>query len=108
MFKNAPAQCPPDELIAVTVRFVTPHFKIREETLHRLFESDVMCSKFISLKIILEIGRREAMPVDHHSFTFNTARKASCGISTRPTRFMRFLPSFCFSRSLRLREMSPP
>ena len=40
--------------------------------------------------------------------TRSTARNASCGISTRPTRFMRFLPSFCFSSSLRLREMSPP
>ena len=39
---------------------------------------------------------------------FSTARKASCGISTRPTRFMRFLPSFCFSSNLRLREISPP
>jgi hypothetical protein len=36
------------------------------------------------------------------------AWNASCGISTLPTFFMRFLPSFCFSRSLRLREMSPP
>jgi acyl-CoA thioester hydrolase len=42
------------------------------------------------------------------SSTFSTARKASCGISTDPTCFMRFLPSFCFSSSLRLREMSPP
>jgi hypothetical protein len=40
--------------------------------------------------------------------TFRTAKNASCGMSTWPTRFMRFLPSFCFSRSLRLREMSPP
>ena len=40
--------------------------------------------------------------------TFRTARKASCGISTRPIRFIRFLPSFCFSSSLRLREISPP
>jgi hypothetical protein len=40
--------------------------------------------------------------------TFNTARKASCGISTRPTRFIRFLPSFCFSSSFRFRLMSPP
>jgi len=40
--------------------------------------------------------------------TFSTARKASCGISTRPTRFIRRLPSFCFSSSLRLREISPP
>ncbi len=40
--------------------------------------------------------------------SLRTARKASCGISTFPTRFMRSLPSFCFSRSLRLREISPP
>jgi hypothetical protein len=36
------------------------------------------------------------------------AMKASWGTSTRPTIFIRFLPSFCFSRSLRLRVMSPP
>ena len=40
--------------------------------------------------------------------SFSTARNASCGISTEPTCFMRFLPAFCFSRSLRLREISPP
>ena len=38
----------------------------------------------------------------------NAAMKASCGTSTRPTIFIRFLPSFCFSSSLRLRVMSPP
>ena len=38
----------------------------------------------------------------------SAAMKASCGTSTRPTIFMRFLPSFCFSSSLRLRLMSPP
>ncbi len=38
----------------------------------------------------------------------STARKASWGTSMRPTRFIRFLPSFCFSSSLRLRVMSPP
>ena len=32
---------------------------------------------------------------------------ASCGMSTEPIRFMRFLPSFCFSSSLRLRATSP-
>ena len=40
--------------------------------------------------------------------TFKTARNASCGMSTRPTRFMRFLPSFCFSSNFRFRVMSPP
>ena len=39
---------------------------------------------------------------------FNTARKADCGIITLPTIFMRFLPFFCFSSSLRLRVISPP
>ena len=38
----------------------------------------------------------------------NAATKASCGTSTRPMVFIRFLPSFCFSSSLRLRVMSPP
>ena len=38
----------------------------------------------------------------------STARNASCGTSTAPTCFIRFLPSFCFSSSFRLREMSPP
>ena len=38
----------------------------------------------------------------------STARNASCGTSTAPTCFMRFFPAFCFSRSLRLRVMSPP
>ena len=44
----------------------------------------------------------------YSSPTSSTARNAFCGISTLPTIFIRFLPSFCFSRSLRLRVMSPP
>ena len=44
----------------------------------------------------------------HQSSTLRIARKASCGTSTVPICFMRFLPAFCFSSSLRLREMSPP
>ena len=38
----------------------------------------------------------------------STARNASWGTSTIPTCFIRFFPAFCRSRSLRLREMSPP
>ena len=37
-----------------------------------------------------------------------TDKKASCGTSTDPMAFIRFLPAFCFSRSLRFRETSPP
>src|SRR5690606_183017 len=40
--------------------------------------------------------------------SLSTARNASCGSSTLPTAFMRRFPSFCFSRSLRFRVMSPP
>src|SRR5664280_243861 len=47
-------------------------------------------------------------PFGSHHSTFRTARKASWGSSTRPTFFMRRLPSFCFSRSFFLRVMSPP
>ena len=42
------------------------------------------------------------------SFRFSTARNASCGTSTPPTFFIRFLPFFCFSSSFRFRVMSPP
>ena len=38
----------------------------------------------------------------------SAATKASGGTSTRPTIFIRFLPSFCLSSSLRFRVMSPP
>ena len=44
----------------------------------------------------------------YQSSTCNIAKKASWGTSTDPICFMRFLPAFCFSRSLRLRLMSPP
>src|SRR6202020_2080623 len=40
--------------------------------------------------------------------TCKIARKAFFGISSCPTCFMRFLPAFCFSSSLRLRVISPP
>src|SRR6266511_1726007 len=43
-----------------------------------------------------------------HSSSSSTDRNASWGTSTRPTCFMRFLPFFCFSSSLRLRVTSPP
>ena len=39
---------------------------------------------------------------------FSTLKKASLGTSTLPMSFIFFLPSFCFSSSLRLRVMSPP
>ncbi len=42
------------------------------------------------------------------SLVESAATNASWGTSTRPTIFIRFLPSFCFSSSLRLRVMSPP
>ena len=53
-------------------------------------------------QLVFEIHARQPSDVR------NTARKASCGISTLPIRFMRAFPSFCFSSSLRFRVMSPP
>jgi hypothetical protein len=60
---------------------------------------------------LFALWREDDVSLERHSLsplTFNTARNASCGISTRPTRFIRFLPAFCFSSNLRLREISPP
>jgi len=44
----------------------------------------------------------------HDSSVLSTATKARWGMTTLPTIFIRALPFFCFSRSLRFREMSPP
>ena len=44
----------------------------------------------------------------YSSSILSIATKASCGIFKLPIDFIRFLPSFCFSSNLRLREISPP
>ncbi len=59
----------------------------------------------LALNGLLEDARRaEAQP----SPIFSASMNAACGMSTLPNWRMRFLPSFCFSSSLRLRVTSPP
>ncbi len=55
-------------------------------------------------------GSRSISPPDigQSPSVFNTAKKALWGMATEPIIFIRFFPFFCFSRSFRLREMSPP
>jgi len=64
----------------------------------------------VRLLVFLVMGEKRVAlrPSGYFDSTCRMARKASCGISTLPTCFMRFLPAFCFSSSLRLRVMSPP
>ena len=53
----------------------------------------------------------ESRPPRVHSYSsssFNTAMNASDGTATVPNVRMRFLPSFCFSRSFFFRVISPP
>ena len=45
---------------------------------------------------------------ENYSSSLRTAMKASWGTSTLPSWRIRFLPSFCFSRSFFLRVISPP
>ena len=52
----------------------------------------------------IRIARRDQLSSPIRS----AAMKASCGICTLPYSRIRFLPSFCFSRSFFLRVMSPP
>ena len=51
-------------------------------------------------------------PVSPHTYSsspnFKSAKNASCGTSTRPTRFIRRFPSACFSSNFRFRDTSPP
>ena len=61
-------------------------------------------------RIFADLVRVETHRTTHFfgSSVDRAAMKASCGTSTEPMAFMRFLPAFCFSSSLRLRVMSPP
>ena len=61
-----------------------------------------MMTKYWALTVIGAVGLAALLS------TFSAAMKASCGMSTLPNCRIFFLPSFCFSRSLRLRVMSPP
>ena len=54
------------------------------------------------------VGEGGVAPDIAPRYSFSTAMKAPCGTSTLPTIFIRFLPFFCFSSSLRLRLTSPP
>src|SRR3989338_2519198 len=56
---------------------------------------------------------KQLMPTEnknsfHFFSTFKIAKKASCGNSTLPTRFIRFLPAFCFFNNFCFRLISPP
>ena len=63
-----------------------------------------------ALRLVFGRGRDAPAPwrFPLAQFVFKTSMNASCGMFTRPMLFIRFFPSFCFSRSLRLRLMSPP
>ena len=90
-------------------RHVRSSHRFNRTTLHRRNQTAEPCGFAILLEPVRGIDTTLAgAAAVAYSLTFSTARKASCGISTRPTRFMRLLPSFCFSSNLRLRVTSPP
>ena len=93
------------------IRFAQTFDEISVNPAILFFERDCQ-GEDLTLGQVLEVLRHSTgvrlRPYAPSPLTFSTERKASCGISTRPTRFMRFLPAFCFSSSFRLREMSPP
>ena len=66
----------------------------------------LMVLGLVILRISGRRARRRTQP--QPSPILRAAMKADCGISTLPNWRIRFLPSFCFSRSLRLRVTSPP
>ena len=55
--------------MTISIGFVAAHLKIREKTFHSFFKGHVVSGKFVTLKIILEVGWREAMPVHHRRYS---------------------------------------
>src|SRR5207248_9497964 len=67
-------------------------------------------SPFTLIPFTLPFSYTDPAPTEISTLSLHDAlpisMKASCGMFTRPMAFIRFLPSFCFSSSLRFREMS--
>ena len=100
--RRAPAACPPPVTTAVCLRIssIGPlHLRGRTPPCS---SGNRPIDGAATLTSCRRASGRRRMPV--YSSTRSTARKASCGMSTVPTRFIRFLPSFCFSSSFRLRR----
>jgi MFS family permease len=81
---------------------------LREASLS--YQSPLLIAAALDLvaAMIVLAGRSRVSGGESQLSTFSAAMKASCGMSTLPNCRIFFLPSFCFSRSLRLRVMSPP
>ncbi|OGP90456.1 MAG: hypothetical protein A2156_01860 [Deltaproteobacteria bacterium RBG_16_48_10] len=63
--ESSSADASANQLVAITIRLVPPDLKVREEAFYCLFKCDVMCSKFISFKVIFKVFGCEAVPVNH-------------------------------------------
>ena len=58
----------PYQLVAVTEFLIPPNFEVCKKTLDRLVKGDLMRGKLLALKIVLEVRRRESVPVRQSSF----------------------------------------
>ena len=78
------------------------------------FDGQVNCPsvRFFFKKRLHGLTAAPALPGarrwEHYSSSFRTAMNASVGSWTLPRFRIFFLPSFCFSKSFFLREISPP
>ncbi len=69
----------------------------------------VVCPSADARATAMSIAERPGIVVyGCQSSSLRAEMKTSPGTSTRPIDFIFFLPSFCFSKSFRLRVMSPP
>ena len=69
---------------------------------------DILSQFLLAVPLIVLYGFSIYIYILKDQSSFRTARKAFWGTSTLPICFIRFLPRFCFSNSLRLRLTSPP
>ena len=85
---------------------ICPEAMLREmgEAVFALKNPNTPVNSFAALEEVVY----EAQQPRSQSPLLSTLIKASWGMLTLPNIFIFFFPSFCFSSSLRLREMSPP
>ena len=53
--ESSSAERPAEQLVAVTILFVSPNLEIRKEALDRIVKSDTMLGKLGALEIVFEV-----------------------------------------------------
>jgi hypothetical protein len=73
--ERSSAQSASQQLVTITIRLVTLYLEVGKEALDRLTERHMMDGQLVAFEIVLKIGGRETLPVDHGRYPRRSERE---------------------------------